>query len=262
MFGHAMKRFLLAWAVVFWLGAHAFAGGPQQAAVAPSQNYDWTGLYLGIDAGVGWAGQSASDVACASCEALPVSDTLRGSSAVGGLYGGYNLTFARSWLVGVEGDWSWTHLDDTASTPNLSAQICCVGQPIANQPVTWRDVNWLASLRGRLGLIPTPAILLYATGGAAWTKVSYSALDLFTNGCPNCGAVSFGQSKSGYVVGGGVEYTPWADNWLLKAEYLYYHFDGASQSSNFPGTTNFCCTFGWGNLSIQEFRVGVAYKFR
>jgi opacity protein-like surface antigen len=116
-------------------------------------------------------------------------------------------------------------------------------------------------LRGRVGVNPTPTTLLYVTGGAAWSRTDYSAQDVFVGGCPNCGAPSFSQTKSGYVIGGGGEWAPWSNNWLLRAEYLYYRFSGAAASADFVGLTTPCCTFAWGDLSINEVRAGVAYKF-
>jgi opacity protein-like surface antigen len=56
--------------------------------------------------------------------------------------------------------------------------------------------------------------------------------------------------KSGWVIGGGVEWAPWANNWLVRAEFLNYNFTGISVGP-----------LGGSDLTINEIRAGVAYKF-
>ena len=78
------------------------------------------------------------------------------------------------------------------------------------------DTKWMTSLRGRLGWVVMPQAMIYATGGAAWAKTDYAGLDANNTGCPTeCGVVSLGKHKSGWVVGGGAEYmlTP---NWFVR----------------------------------------------
>lgn len=225
----------------------------------PTPAYNWSGFYGGLDGGVAWATQNVSDVACPSCNTIPASGSLKGNDIIGGVYAGYNLMLAPMWVVGVEGDWSWTHLNATTTAPQMTPG----GAAPPPQINSWsRNVNWLASVRGRVGVTPSPALLLYVTGGAAWTGIDYSAQDIFgPTGCPNCALTSFNQTKSGYVIGGGGEFAPWANNWLLRVEYLYYHFSGANSTVGIISGPTLPVTFGWGDLSIQELRVGAAYKF-
>jgi opacity protein-like surface antigen len=58
------------------------------------------------------------------------------------------------------------------------------------------------------------------------------------------------QTKSGWVVGGGVEWALWETNWLARAEYLNFGFTSVALGAGLAG-----------NLTINEFRAGVAYKF-
>ncbi len=73
------------------------------------------------------------------------------------------------------------------------------------------DVDYLATIRGRLGYAFGPT-LLYATAGAAF--IGFEDDGLFGD-----------DSDTGWVVGGGVEYKL-RDNWSLGAEGLYYSFEG------------------------------------
>jgi len=227
--------------------------------VAPVPTYSWTGFYVGLDGGGAWAAnQSVSDVACSTCNTFPASGSLKGSGIIGGIYAGYNFIVAPTWLVGIEGDWSWTRLNDTTTAPQVNG-----GGVLAPPQInSWsRDVKWLASLRGRVGVTPTPTTLLYVTGGAAWSRTDYSAQDIFVGGCPNCALTAFGQTNSGYVVGGGGEWAPWSNKWILRAEYVYYHFNGSSSTVGIINGPTLPIAFSWGDLSVHEVRGGVAYKF-
>jgi outer membrane immunogenic protein len=104
--------------------------------------------------------------------------------------------------------------------------------------------------------------MLYVTGGGAWARTDYAALDEYSGGCPNCGAVSFSKTATGWTVGGGAEWmlTP---NWILRTEYLYYQFDGANATGFFqpPFSPTPAANFTWNDLKINEFRVGASFKF-
>ncbi len=242
------------------VGAPAFGADMAVKAPmsAPAPAFSWTGFYIGGDVGGVWAHQSVSDDPCATCNTFPASGTLNGSGVAGGIYAGYNFMIAPTWLLGIEADWTGTHLSASTTAPQVNGGGVHAGQINAWQ----RDLKWLATVRGRLGFTPTPGTLLYVTGGGAWGEASYSAQDIFSGGCGNCGLTAFNQTRTGYVIGAGGEWAPWLNNWLLRVDYLYYRLNGTSSSVSFQGTpTAFCCTFNWGALSISEVRGGIAYKF-
>ncbi len=141
------------------------------------------------------------------------------SSVIGGVYAGYNWQFTPGWLIGIEGDASWADFAVPAGSG---------------------DVNWAGSLRGRIGWTPWAATMVYFTGGAAWGTVSI----------PGGDTLPATQTKTGWVIGGGVEWALWASNWSARAEYLNYSFTGVSLGAGLAG-----------NLTINEIRAGVAYKF-
>ena len=174
--------------------------------IAPA--FNWTGIYFGADLGGAWSTIRASGLA-----------TNNASSVVGGVYAGYNWQFAPGWLIGIEGDSSWADL---------------------TVPVGSGDVNWIATVRGRLGWALWATTMVYFTGGAAWSTVSIPGVD----------TLPATQTKTGWVVGGGLEWALWASNWLARAEYLNYTFTGLALGAGLTG-----------NLTINEFRAGVAYKF-
>jgi opacity protein-like surface antigen len=127
------------------------------------------------------------------------------------------------------------------------------------------DIKSLASLRGRIGYTWADG-LLYFTGGGAWESISTSAM-ISANTAPGV----FGQSatgsvtntRSGYVIGGGVEWMV-ARNWTVRGEYLYYNFTGAD---TFALPIANCAIPGCGvnvttaSNNINVFRLGANYKF-
>jgi outer membrane immunogenic protein len=144
----------------------------------PAPGFNWTGIYLGADIGGAWSAIWVNGL-----------ETNNDSSVMGGLYAGYNWQFAPRWLIGIESDASWGDVTVPAGSG---------------------DLNWIATLRGRVGWIPWDTTMIYFTGGAAWSTVSIPGLD----------TLPATLTKTGWVVGGGMEWDPWGSNWLFRAEYL------------------------------------------
>lgn len=222
----------------------------------PLQVFSWTGCYGGGDVGGAWDRQPTS-IAPVAVDQDAVASDIAVDNIYGGVYAGCNYEFSQmapAWVVGAEADVSWAKLGGTATGPNLST-----GGAVLPGGVTWRSsADWLSSARARLGWAVAPNVLLYATGAAAWTRVNYSGLDVFNTGCPNCLAASFGGDRAGWVAGGGIDWAPWSNNWILRAEYLHYQFDGQSGTAAFNASQR--VTFGFGKLDVDAVRVGLAYK--
>src|SRR3984957_11089012 len=198
-----MKRLLLVGAAFGAQIASAMAADMAPFDRGPAV-FSWTGAYIGADIGGAWSN---------------IQSNFGGgnaSSVGGGVYAGYNWQLAPSWLIGIEGDANWADLTVPAGSG---------------------DVNWLGSLRGRIGWSPTPTTMLYFTGGAAWSTVNIQGVD----------TLPATQTKTGWVAGGGVEWKPWDDHWSIRAEYLYYRFTSVLLGAGFGG-----------NLAVSEGRIGTA----
>src|SRR5260370_19909895 len=102
--------------------------------------YNWTGAYIGINAGYGF-GRSKWD-------GLPASFDVKGGMAGGQL--GYNWQFGQ-FVYGVEGDGDWSDLRGTSNFAN-----CNLGCKTRN--------DFLSTPRGRLGFA-ADRWLPYLTGG-------------------------------------------------------------------------------------------------
>ncbi len=204
----------------------------------------WNGFYLGINGGGGIAADAVSQRATYGTTAFPVSTLLSTRSRYslsGGEFGGqvgYNVQHG-SWLIGAEGDIDWASLSSSSNdycTPSASSfQFSSnggnvFGYCLRNKP----KINNLGTIRGRVGYIVSN-VLLYATGGGAWSSVKSTftspveatAPGVFSDArqqglfLANFG--SFSSTHSAWTVGGGIE-TPLWGHLSAKAEYLYVNY--------------------------------------
>jgi outer membrane immunogenic protein len=164
-----------------------------RALPPPPPFYNWTGLYVGVHAGGGWAD-------------LGVGDT--GSGFIGGGQIGYNYQI-NQWVWGLEADVSGSGIKNNLATFG---------------PIT-ADFNWnsLVTLTPRLGYA-FDSWLVYGKVGGAWADVSVSINGPFGFGS------SAGGTASGWVAGVGAEYA-FRNNWSAKIEYN--HFDFGSDGGTF-----------------------------
>jgi outer membrane immunogenic protein len=188
------------------------------------------------------------------------SETLtRGGFTMGGELG-YNWQIG--WLVlGVETDiggvTGGTHANNVGLI-NGTGSLPGVFFPFAlNQRV---DNGLYGTARGRLG-VAFDRVLIYGTGGLAYTSGSYSFV--YADGLsPASGFASVG-NKVGYVVGAGLEYAL-TNNVSVKGEFLYTQYGKVSTSGLIVNQFNpsFTNTFAT-SARVQEYtaRVGINYRF-
>ena len=179
----------------------AFGFGGTQLAYADSSMYsdvNWSGFYLGAEGGYGWGSTKHT---YAGNGANSGTSTKLSGGLIGATYG-YNWQLG-SWLIGLEGDMSWTGIKDSFSS---TTGFC-------NSPARCStDLKWLGTDRARLGY-SVGHILLYGTGGFAYGDVRAS---LPNSGC--CDQET--HWRTGYTAGGGIE-AMIAPQWSVKVEYDY-----------------------------------------
>jgi len=218
--------------------------------IAPPAAYDWTGFYLGGNLGysVGRNHSSETFTTAAGPAGSSQSFTLSPAGALGGGQIGYNWQAARNWVFGVEGDWQWTGQKDS-----VCISFCVPG--IISLSVD-QKLSWIATLRGRIGYAHD-GWLWYATGGAAWGRVTESDELFFT--IPRAG--TFSHTKGGWTIGGGVE-TALAGTWTAKLEYLYVDLGSTTDVlTNIPtpgGTATETITK---QVRDHIIRLGLNYRF-
>jgi outer membrane immunogenic protein len=208
--------------------------------VAPAPACNWCGWYLGVNAG--WIGSTGNTISNTGTDTdgggfgallngvnagnIPAALSLKESGFIGGAQLGYNWQLGNSWIGGWEADFDGTSAKKSASFPIIVAP-----------PDTTsfnRAIDWLSTIRGRLGVLALPNLLLYVTGGLAVGEVKIGAQLAGTSGDPPPSSEptttnTTTTTRAGGTVGGGVEWM-FAPHWSLKAEYLYVNLGTTSNT--------------------------------
>jgi outer membrane immunogenic protein len=205
-----MKRVLLATVGVLALATASASAAdlpvrgayPTKAPAYVAQVYNWTGFYLG--AHVGWGRVDLDSTVIAPAGLGTVGDSQSGF--LGGGQVGFNYQIGQ-FVIGVEGDIAWTDIGRTSTVTGGGVTI-----------TESTNVDWIATLAGRLGYAFGPA-LLYVKGGVAW--MDWSSRVTATGAL--VGTATGGNTETGYVLGAGLEYA-FTPNWSAKLEYNYLDF--------------------------------------
>jgi opacity protein-like surface antigen len=229
---------------------------PVKAPRAAPAVWSWSGYYLGGHAGYGWGRDPISDEVFGGKAFLPLSN-VNSQGFVGGFQAGANWQMA-SWVSGLEIDLSGTGIKGSTTSVATDGS--------ATETVTDR-FKLLGSARARLGyLLPWPNVLLYGTGGLAWTRLEVDDVQNFTGG--GASGSTFPLWKFGWVAGVGGEARLWDSNWLLRLEYLHYDFGNSGNNAStinivdpLGATQSFSQNRTTGHLTADVVRTGLSFKF-
>lgn len=175
---------------------------PARVIAAPVPAFSWTGFYVGVHGGGGWA-ESVSDN-------TPADFDLSGPFI--GAQVGFNWQMS-ALVLGLEADASWSGIHGVRVTSGPGG-------------TTTQDIDWFGTVRGRLGFA-MGTWMPYVTGGWAWGQG--------TRNNSTVGGVTASANHSGWTAGGGIE---WAmtNHWTTKLEYKY--IDLGSSFYNYPVGTD------------------------
>jgi outer membrane immunogenic protein len=223
-------------ATVLVAGLHA----PAMAADIGARTYtkaavlnpvgSWSGFYAGLNAGYAWINSdpSVTYIGDPTTNAFPAAlPSVRGSGFTGGAQAGYNWQHGR-WVLGGEVDISWL-----GASSGGFVQPFWVTDPNINNLTLSSRYDWLSTARLRAGLLATPDLLVYATGGLAITEVNDSATYSYPT-FPSTSIWNERRTLYGAAIGGGLEYA-FAPNWSAKAEYLHAEFNRVNPQWTTPG---------------------------
>jgi outer membrane immunogenic protein len=196
----ALTTVAIAPALAADLPARAPAYTKAPAIVEPI--YNWSGFYVGFNAGGASSRECYTINSVAGVAVFPTSEGCH--NATGALVGGqagyrWQMT---NWVFGVEAQGDWANLK--GSNASLTAAI-----PYTNQT----KVDALGLFTGQIGYAWNNT-LLYVKGGAAVTDNKYSSF--FTG--PGIVFNQASDTRWGGVVGAGIEYG-FAPNWSVGIEY-------------------------------------------
>lgn len=183
------------------------------AADPIDMDYDWSGLYIGVQGGYGMVDASIYNDYLADGTAIYESATdLDG--IFGGVHAGYNFQTSSNLVLGVEAD---LNIGDHSES---GVVVTGNGAPYTGT-TDYYDVNAFGSVRLRLGFAAGD-FMPYLTGGLAVADfdVGYDPGTLIFDGDGS-------DTAFGYTVGGGAEYAI-SNSVRIRAEYRYTDY----------GTTN------------------------
>ena len=272
-----MKRFAIALLAVTSLSvgsqiasaADLPVRGPVYKAPVVAPVSDWTGFYVGGSLGGRW---NSTDWTTDNIDDPPVPGHLDNNphkfdpaSFRAGGYLGYNWQLNSAWVVGLEGDLAWAN--NNASIVGIPA-TAFVGPAADSAGI--KD-TWDGGIRGRVGYLVAPTLMLFATGGVSW--LHSEAFAHCGNPSSWCAGVNEATARTdtasknlvGWTLGGGLE-TMLTRNWLVRGEYRYSQYDSFSVSllnggsSNGSGNTDHVgATIG--DHHTHTALLGIAYKW-
>lgn len=221
------------------LAARHYTKAPVMATV-----YDWTGFYVGVNAGVG-LGRDRTNL---NIPATPLNDTIyqQPLGALGGAQIGYNWqvnSFLGPMVLGFETDIQGADLHDS-----YTCLFSCTALSSARFD---QKLDWFGTARGRIGLVTGP-VLSYVTAGFAYGGVN-SSLTETVGGVP--ASIAFDRTRTGWTWGSGVE-AAIGGNWTAKLEYLYVDLGNMRDSFALQGAAQTLDT----RVRENIFRVGLNYR--
>jgi outer membrane immunogenic protein len=236
-----MKQLIRLMGVLLLVAAgSAFAGtemysGKESKAVAPAPppecDFTWTGFYFGGNAGYAWGDSDThfdprpDAVSFFSLEPRTLHPDPDGF--IGGGQLGYNWQWNKWLVLGFETDFQGADIEGHEKLFNFT-DITGAGNGTDTFLSAHERIQWLGTVRGRLGFAPICRLLIYGTGGFAYGNVDYSANTNFGNDSDTY-PVKFTETQTGWTAGGGVEYAI-NNHWTVRAEYLHYDLGDESRT--------------------------------
>ncbi|MEJ0013026.1 MAG: outer membrane beta-barrel protein [Bauldia sp.] len=262
--------------VISVLAAAIAVAGPVSAVQATN----WQGAYVGASAGFAsttWQGDLTKYPGGTTAAFDFPMGTYKSING-GGLIAGGQIGFTKQSgdvVWGIEGDLS--HVDADAFGVFATKDFGPGNPSGATKQVFYKHIqtnlDWLGTVRGRVGVLVNPDTLVYGTAGVAVGGTS-SHQDVFfdggVSGDPKLHASGDASAtKWGWTVGAGVE-KQLGNHWSVKAEYqvadlgrIDYRYIGTHTGypyNNTPGSVHDTDGFS-PELIVQVARVGFNYRF-
>jgi outer membrane immunogenic protein len=264
------KKIALAAALAVSFAGSALAADlpSKKAPVAAPPVMSWTGFYVGANAGGAWSGNNSGSLqvfgGAPALSAIPVGRNVsnRYSGFIGGGQVGYNYQW-QSFVIGAEADIQG--FAGNASAANFTGVSSSAGTTYTTVGKASSNLQYLGTVRGRVGYLVMPTLLAYGTAGFAYGGVS-STVSLATSGTDGSGggtSIAYSNTQAGWTAGGGVEWM-FAPNWSAKAEYLYYSLSNGYASGGVIDTNTGAWGYGIGasrSYNGNIVRAGVNYHF-
>lgn len=245
--------------------AYAYPNGPR-VVTGEQIDYLWNGFYVGGNVGMGWingkTNATASEIKGFPLAISPPGINAPATGALGGAQAGYNYRLNQTFVLGVEGDFDWSGMNNKWSDIWSATLPGPFGFSVQNNGQTKED--WFGTVRGRVGLLASPTFMIYGTGGLAIGEVSssYNTGVYVGNTCVSCGGSTTSGVRYGWTAGAGMEYAI-NNHWSVKGEWLHYDLGTVHGNYATSGPVPFVPTYNvnWSTKVDGELaRFGFNYK--
>jgi opacity protein-like surface antigen len=186
--------------------------------------------------------------------------SVKQNGPIGGAEAGYNYQWGASFVAGVEADLQGAGVRGAGRYAGASQDGAAINYDFegdTGSAVITRSafgsgqitagVDWLGTVRGRIGWLAAPTLLVFGTGGLAYGGVHASAFHSIgivetatasgvLSTVPETfltvgGKGAYSNMQVGWSAGAGLEWM-FAPDWSVKAEALYYNLGGATIRSS------------------------------
>ena len=214
-------------------GSAIAADLPVKAPPPPVPVCIWCGFYAGLNAGYDWSNSNAYSSSISNPPffvdfAIGSNATIAAnrSNFLGGGQVGYNWQLNRSVVAGIEADIQGVANHSSVSGLKSIPDPAFPGSPLITQFSGSKSLDYLGTVRGRLGWLFTPNFLAYGTGGLAYGDAGLTVNWVQCRpgegiGCPNVASASLRNIEVGWTAGVGAEWM-FLSKWSAKLEYLWY----------------------------------------
>jgi outer membrane immunogenic protein len=185
-------------------------------AQAGERPHSWSGFYLGGHLGYGWQQHDnrLRDLDGYNADGTDGDFNYNADGGIVGVQAGFNLQWQKV-VVGMESDLGLGF----AGAAQFPAHVG-VRTPVDS--VASVDFDRYATVTGRLGVLATDRVLIYAKAGWGWMHAQTSFIDPDPQGLVLLSGTSQKANLDGAVLGGGIEY---ALNSVLSLKIEYLHFN-------------------------------------
>jgi outer membrane immunogenic protein len=287
-----MQKSIVLLATMVFSGSTYAADMPVKAPPVPAAVTSWTGFYIGAEAGIALSRNTVTWTANDPITAAVVNGTngtpgeqplaspykVNRNGAVGGLEFGYNWQLDPHWVAGFEADFNGIGVRSSGGSSSLLGSAG--GVTVFNNISSTQSTDWYGTVRGRLGWLAMPNLLVFGTGGLAYGRTEQSANFVFgsnvnapipgaaggfTSNCVTNAACYSGSSSAtriGWVAGAGIE---WLFNrhWSTTIEYQFVDLGSETLLATAPALPGTLASSF--NVNFREqfniVRLGLHYKF-
>jgi len=234
-----LRRLIIAQAIGLGMLAPAMAADSSNMN-GPPPEFGWTDFYAGVIVSGEWSNDQIATVTKNVSSIADLNGDIGGAVATQGtgsvrskanrFAGGYQLGYNyqnESWVLGVVADIEELEGPNGTSSITNTGAVSGAADPTASTGTitSSKSLNYLGTVRGRVGWLVSDQILAFATGGFAYggasARTTVSETLGFNDTPPFGTSGGFARTKVGWTAGAGFEWM-FMPQWSLSAEYLYY----------------------------------------